>query len=89
MKPIIRKYAFPTLAAYFEHQARMYEGVGASRYTATDRDTHAKFAERIGCSESTIARVSAGLYDPSFKLAIRIAKEADCPVEGMGKSGVK
>lgn len=91
MKPVIRKYKFPTLAAYFEHQRKTYVGTGASRYTATEEnlDTHERLAQRLGVSVSTIARVSAGLFDPSFQLALRISKEVSCPPEGMGKSGLK
>jgi len=90
MKLTIRKYKFPSLSAYFEHQRKTYVGTGASRYTATEEhlDTHARLAERMGVSVSTIARVSAGLYDPSFELALRISKEVSCPPDGMGKSGV-
>lgn len=89
MKPVIRKYKFPSLNAYFEHQRKTYDGIGASRYTVSKRDTHAKMAERMNVSVSQIARIAAGLFDPSFELAIRIARDVGCPADAMGKSGVR
>jgi len=84
-----RKYKFPTLAAYFEHQKSDYDGIGASRYT-TDKscDTHARLAERMNVSEKTISRIVVGLADPSFRLALRISRDVDCPPDGMGWSGM-
>ena len=86
----IRKYKFPTLAAYFEHQKSDYHGIDASRYTTTDkcRDTHARLAERMNVSEETISRIVVGLVDPSFQLALRISRDVDCPPDGMGWSGM-
>lgn len=85
-----RKYQFPTLAAYFEHQKSDSHGIGASRYTATDksRDTHARLAERMNVSEETIFRIVVGLADPSFRLALRISRDVNCPPDGMGWSGM-
>jgi DNA-binding XRE family transcriptional regulator len=89
-KPVVRRYSFPSLAAYFQHQRDTYTGPAASPWNKTDRsrDTLERFANRMGVSEITIARITSGTFDPSFKLAIRISREADCPVDGMGKSGV-
>lgn len=89
-KTVVKKYRFASLAEYFEFQRRHYRGPKGSRHTSTneEHDTHARFGERVGVSETTIARIVAGLADPSFTLAIRIAQEADCPTEAMGKNGV-
>jgi len=89
-KTVVRKYRFPSLAAYFEYQRKHYDGPGASRYTSTDEslDTHARLAQRMGVSETTISRIVGGFNDPSYELAVRISRDVDCPPETMGRSGV-
>jgi DNA-binding XRE family transcriptional regulator len=91
MKPHVRKYKHKSLSAYFEHERKQYNGVGASRYTVTTKrlDTHGRLGARMGVSETTIARIVAGLNDPSFQLAVKISQDVDCPADAMGKSGVR
>jgi transcriptional regulator with XRE-family HTH domain len=89
-KTVIRKYRYPSLTAYFAHQRKQYDGPGGSRYTTTDEslDTHARLAERMGVSETTISRIAAKLNDPSYELALKISRDIDCPPDTMGRSGV-
>jgi transcriptional regulator with XRE-family HTH domain len=90
-KTIVRKYRFANPAEYFAWQRKNYKGRPASRYSATDEslDTHVRLAKRMGCSVTTISRVVAGLSDPSYELAVKIARDIDCPADSMGRSGVE
>ena len=89
-KTVVRKYRHPSLAAYFDYQRKHYDGPGGSRYTTTDEtlDTHARLAQRMGVSETTISRIVAGFNDPSYELALKISRDVDCPPDAMGRNGV-
>ena len=89
-KTVVRKYRYPSLAAYFQYQRKHYDGPGASRFTTTDEslDTHKRLAARMRVSETTISRIVNRDADPSYELALRISQDVDCPPETMGRSGV-
>lgn len=83
---ITRKYKFPTLEAYFEHQ-RERATITAAPDRATDRDTYAKMADRHDIWTNTISRIVNRRADPSYALALAISAETGVALDGMGRSG--
>jgi transcriptional regulator with XRE-family HTH domain len=87
MKPVVRKYKFPTLMDYFTAE-RDKQTVAGSSLNVADRDTFGKMGERLGVSLNTISRIANGLSDPSFALALAISRDCDRDPIGMGKTGM-
>lgn len=45
--------------------------------------TQVDFADRVGILQSTVSRIVNGARTPSLELAIRIAEEANIPLESL------
>lgn len=43
--------------------------------------TQEDLSKRVGVSRQSIVAIETGKYDPSLKLAFKIAKEFNCPIE--------
>lgn len=43
--------------------------------------TQEELSQRVGVSRQSIVAIEKGKYNPSLKLAFRIAKQFNCPVE--------
>ena len=50
-------------------------------YRAKKEITQEELAERVGVSRQAINSVETGKYDPSLKLAFKLAEEFDCSIE--------
>jgi transcriptional regulator with XRE-family HTH domain len=52
-------------------------------YLATTKTTQAQFAERVGVQQTAISRIVNGARVPRLALAMRIAAEANIPLESL------
>jgi len=43
--------------------------------------TQEQLSKRVGVSRQSIVAIETGKYDPSLKLAFKLAKEFDCRIE--------
>lgn len=54
-----------------------------SQYFEKTGETQQAFAERVGVAQPHISRIVNGASEPSLELALRIANEANIPVESL------
>ena len=52
-------------------------------YLASTGTTQKAFGHRVGVRQSMVSQILAGTRVPSFRLALRIAREARIPVESL------
>jgi len=52
-------------------------------YLTSTETTQAEFAARVGVQQAAISRYANGVQVPSLVLALRIAEEANIPIESL------